>query len=153
MKSIDGWADSVVRASAQECFALLAAIHRYPAWTGELVRDVQVLESDATGQPTSARVTLHVAQSPLVKDFELMMSVQAKPTESVRLTRVANEASDRERLEIDWRLHPEAGTRIEVSFHALTPRLPRFVPLGGIGGEIAGNLVHAAVNALHDVGG
>src|SRR6202011_5173482 len=137
MKSIDGRAGASVHAGAEECFALLAALHRYPAWTGELVREVQVLEWDGTDQPTSARVTLHVAQSPLVKDFELVMSVQAKPVESVLLARVPHDGSDRERLEIDWRLHPEGGTRIEVSFHGVTPRVPSFVPLGGVGDEIA----------------
>jgi ribosome-associated toxin RatA of RatAB toxin-antitoxin module len=152
MKSIDGRANSVVRASAEECFALLAAIHRYPTWTGELVREVSVLESDAAGQPTSARVRLHVAQSPLIKDFELVMSVQAKPVESVLLTRVPSEPSDRERLEIDWRLEPDAVTRIEVGFHAATPRLPSFVPLGGAGDEIADTLLRAALKALDSPG-
>jgi ribosome-associated toxin RatA of RatAB toxin-antitoxin module len=152
MKSIDGRANSVVRASAEQCFALLAAIHRYPAWVGELVRDVAVLESDVAAQPTTARVRLHVAQSPLVKDFDLVMSVQATPIESVVLTRVPNDPSDRERLEIDWRLHPDAGTRIEVGFHAATPRLPSFVPLGGVGDEVAGTLLRAAVKALDGSG-
>lgn len=153
MKSIDGRASASVHAGAEECFALLAAIHRYPAWTGELVREVQVLEWDGTDQPASARVTLHVARSPLVKDFELVVSVQATPIESVLLTRVPNEASDREELEIHWRLHPDGGTRIEVSFHAVTPRVPSFVPLGGVGDEIADTLLHAAVKALDGAGG
>ncbi len=153
MKSIDGRADSVVRASAEECFALLAAVDRYPAWTGELVREVHVLEWDASDQPTRARVTLHVAQSPLAKEFELVMSVQAKPVESVLLARVPHDASDREQLEIDWRLHREVGTRIEVSFHGVTPRVPSFVPLGGVGDEIADTLLRAAVKALDGAGG
>jgi ribosome-associated toxin RatA of RatAB toxin-antitoxin module len=153
MKSIDGRAESVVAASAEECFALLAAIDRYPAWVGELVREVQVLEWDTSDQPTSARVTLHVARSPLVKDFELVMSVQAKPIESVRLTRMPDDPSDRERLDIDWRLHSDAGTRIVVSFHAVTPRVPSFVPLGGVGDEIAETLLRDAVTALESAGG
>jgi hypothetical protein len=153
MKAIDGRADSVVAASAEHCFALLTAVHRYPAWTGELVRAVDVLEWGAADQPTTVRVTLHVAQSPLLKDFELVMSVQAKPIESVLLTRVANEALDRERLEIDWRLHPDAGTRIEVSFHAVTPRVPSLVPLGRVGDEVADTLLRAAVTALDRAGG
>ncbi|HEY6398536.1 MAG TPA: SRPBCC family protein [Solirubrobacteraceae bacterium] len=153
MKSIDGKADSVVGATAEECFALLAAIQHYPEWSGELVRDVHVLEWDASGQPTSARVTLHVAQSPLVKDFVLVMSVQAKPVESVLLARVPHDASDREQLEIGWRLQREGGTRIDVSFHGVTPRVPSFVPLRGVGDEIADTLVRAAVKALDGAGG
>jgi ribosome-associated toxin RatA of RatAB toxin-antitoxin module len=152
MKSIDGRANAIVRAGAPACFAVLAAVHRYPAWIGELVRTVEVLEWDADGQPTSARMTIHVAQSPFAKDFELVVSIQATPVESVLLRRVPNEPSDREQLEIGWRLYPDTGTRIEVTFSAVTPLLPSFVPLRGVGNEIADTLLRAAVETV-DRGG
>lgn len=148
MKSIDGRAQAVVSAGAEECFAVLAAVHRYPLWMGDLVRRVEVLEWAADDRPATARVAIHVERSPLHRDFEFVGSVTATPAQSVRLTRVACDPSDREQLEIAWQLHPDAGTRIEVSFHAATPRLPSFLPLGGVGDEIAGMLLGAAVDAL-----
>ncbi|MDQ6818473.1 MAG: hypothetical protein M3018_13865 [Actinomycetota bacterium] len=148
MKSIDGRANSEVSASAEECFALLAAVHGYPTWIGELVRAVDVLEWDAADRPTTARMAIHVARGPLVKDFEVVVSVQAKPVDSVLLARLKHEPSDREELEISWQLHSATGTGIEVSFHALTPEFPRFVPVRGVGDEIADTLLRAAVRAL-----
>jgi hypothetical protein len=40
MRSIGGRASSTVRTAAADRFPLLAAVDRYPEWTGDVVRDV-----------------------------------------------------------------------------------------------------------------
>ena len=78
MKSIDGHARSLVRATPAQCFPLLAAVDRYPEWNGELVREVTVLERDETGRPSTARLSIHVAQSRSARTFS--SSYRCTPT-------------------------------------------------------------------------
>jgi ribosome-associated toxin RatA of RatAB toxin-antitoxin module len=148
MKSIDGHATSLVRATTAQCFPLLAAVDRYPEWNGELVREVAVLERDEAGRPSTARLSIHVAQSPFGKNFQLLVSVHADPERAVRLSRVPAGPSDRDELEIRWRLDPGAETLIAVSFHAATSLVPRLVPLFGVGDQIAAHLLEGAVRTL-----
>lgn len=149
MKQINGRASSVVAAPVENCFALLEAVHRYPTWNGDLVREVEVLEWDADGRPAGARAMIHVAQSPFAKNFELVVAVSAEPMTAVYLTRLPNAPSDPEQLVISWRLHPDAGTRIELEFHATVSFLPRVVPLFGVGDLIADTLIDAAARTLN----
>lgn len=152
MKEIQGRASASVDARQEDCFSLLAAIDRYPEWNGELVREVQVLESDREGRPSTARAVLHVAQSPFGKGFELIVAARPEPPGRVHITRVPNEASDRERLDLVWRLHRnEPTTLIELDFRALVSFLPGFLPLGGVGDQIAQALVDAAASAVDSV--
>ena len=60
-----------VAAPLEECFALLAAVDRYPHWCPDVVRYVEVLERGAGGQPRRVRMLIHVARGTLVKEFQL----------------------------------------------------------------------------------
>jgi hypothetical protein len=149
MKQISGRASSVVAAPVENCFALLEAVHRYPVWNGDLVREVKVLESDADGRPARAWARIHVAQNRFAKNFELVVAVRAEPMRAVCLTRLPNESSDPEQLVISWRLHRDARTRIGLEFHATVSFLPSVVPLFGVGDLIADTLMDAAARALN----
>jgi hypothetical protein len=63
MKSIEGRASAVVGSAVEDCFALLAAVDRYPCWNGELVREVEVLERDGEGHPARARRALNSSRN------------------------------------------------------------------------------------------
>ena len=55
MKHLDGRASSVVSAPLATCFAVLAAVDRYPSWS-EFVREVVDVERDDDGRPLRAHV-------------------------------------------------------------------------------------------------
>ena len=148
MKSIDGRAQGVVGKTVEECFELVADVERYPRWTGEIVREVEVLEWGSGRRPALARIKLHVAQSPLNKDFEFHAAIETRPPGIVLITRRPNETSDREKLELEWHLSEADGTQIELQFRAATPLLPSFAPLFGVGDEIAQTILGCAVVAL-----
>jgi ribosome-associated toxin RatA of RatAB toxin-antitoxin module len=148
MKEIQGRASAIVDAPLDACFALLEALERYPVWNPDLVREVEVLERDGDGTPATARVMLHVAQGPLAKDFELVVAVRAERPRAILLSRIPNEPSDPERLELAWRLQPDDETRIELDFDAAASSVPGIVPLPRIGDLIARRFLDAAVAAL-----
>jgi hypothetical protein len=138
----------VVTAPVSDCFALIEAIERYPSWHPDVVREVDVVDRGADGRATRARTTLHVVRGPLVKDFQLLMAVVAEPQQTVTLTRLRHERSDREEFEVRWRLQQEGGgTRIRMEL-AASLSVPRLLPLGGIGDDLAAGFVAAAANAL-----
>ncbi len=141
MKAIDGSAGNLVAAPLPECFALLADVEAYPAWAGELVAGVDVLDRDHDGAAVLVLLRLYVRQSPVAKRFEQRAAVDARPPGTVGLHRVPRDAGDRERLDLVWSLSRAAGTRVELSFHAETSLLPSFVPLFGVGDDIAEHLV------------
>jgi ribosome-associated toxin RatA of RatAB toxin-antitoxin module len=148
VKELTGAATQVVPAPIDECFGLLEAVDRYPVWHPEVVRGVEVLERSSDGRPTRARTTLHVARGPLMHDFHLTMDVVADPPGSIALTRLGHEPADRELFEVRWRLSAEnAGTRMALALQA-SLSVPRFLPLGGIGDELARGFVVAAASAL-----
>lgn len=147
MKELRGRANTAVSASAEACLALLRAVDRYPSWYPEVVRSVDVLERDGAGQPTRVRTTLHLAQGPLTKDFELLMAVTAQPPGTVKLTRVADGSSDEEQFEVTWHVEAPADVRIRLDLHA-NLSVPRFLPIGGLGDGVADGFVAAAARAL-----
>jgi hypothetical protein len=146
MKELRGTAVAAVGAPAQECMALLEAVDKYPTWYPEVVREVEVLERHPEGAPSRVRTTLHVAQGPLTKDFELVMAVGVQPT-TVSLTRIPSDASDKEVFEVIWHVEAPGDTRIRVELHA-TLSAPRFLPIGGLGDAVARGFVAAAARAL-----
>lgn len=148
MKAIDGRAAVTVDRPVAECFALLSEVDHYPVWTSGLVRRVDVVERGADGAPIVIRMVLHVAQSPVGKDFEFLAAVGTEPTRTVRLMRLCDRPSDRESLELSWSLSAGVGTRIDLTFHAGTSLLPGFFPLFGIGNEIAKFLAGMVVDEL-----
>jgi ribosome-associated toxin RatA of RatAB toxin-antitoxin module len=148
VKEIEGLASTLVAAPVEDCFSLLAAVDRYPAWNGELLRQVEVLEWEGDRRPAMARAMLHVAQSPFDKDFELVVAVRCEPPRTVSVIKVSGGPFHRERLALTWHLHPDAGTRIELEFHATASFLPSLLPLFGVGDLIAGTLLQAAAREL-----
>lgn len=144
-----GTASAVAPAPVDDCFALLAAVDRYPEWYPQAVIEVQVLERGADAvAPARVRAKLHVGVGPIVRDFDLVLAVQTVAPESVKLTRVADGGSDQQ-FDVAWRLRHagQGGTRIELELRASLDA-PRFMPLGGIGDSIAKGFVDAAAAKL-----
>jgi Polyketide cyclase / dehydrase and lipid transport len=147
VKELRGNATGSLAVPIEDCFALLAAVDGYPTWYPEVVREVQVVEHDGENRPTKARVTLHLSHGPLVRDFRLLLAIQAERPSMVRLARLSNDPSDHEQFEVTWRLQHNADTRIELELDA-NLSVPRFLPLGGIGDALAEGFVRAATKAL-----
>ncbi len=150
-RELTGTATRTVAVSAPECFGLLADVERYREWYPDAVREVDVLERDPAGQPQRARVKLHLAWGPVVKDFDLVLGVELEAPRQVRLARI-REPSSTGTFEVTWRLGPGSGTEIALELRA-TLDVPRFLPLGGIGDAIAGGFVQAAARRLEGAAG
>jgi hypothetical protein len=61
-----------VAAPLEECFALLAAVDRYRDWCPDVVRQVEVLDRDAAGEPLRAIAEVYAcddAEPAFVLDF------------------------------------------------------------------------------------
>lgn len=151
MKALQGAAAVEVAASPAECSALLQAVDRYPSWYPEVVQRVEVTERDGDGRPSKANATLHVAHGPLTRDFNLQLAVLTEPPGTVRLVRLSHGPSDHEQFDVTWRVTESPRTRINVQLNA-SLSVPRFVPLGGIGDELAQGFVGAAARALEPSG-
>ncbi len=87
-----------------------------------------------------------MSRGPLVKDFDLILAVVVEPPATVKLTKPASHRSDQQ-FTVTWRLSETEGTRIELSLDA-NLRVPRFLPVGGIGTSMAEGFVAAASRAL-----
>jgi Polyketide cyclase / dehydrase and lipid transport len=149
MKQLDGRADAVVNTPVATCFSVLAAVERYPDWSGEFIRAVTVLDRDSDGLPSRAHVVVHVAQSPFGKTFEFDAAISAEPPRAVRLSRLSSGPSDSDRFSLSWALLGEDhGTRISLEFAAAVSFLPGLLPLPGVGDLIARTLLDAAVRDL-----
>jgi hypothetical protein len=135
-----------VAAPLEECFALLAAVDRYPEWCPDAVRYVEVLERGAGGQPRRVRMMIHVARGTLVKEFQLFLAIADEPPRSVTLTRVTDHPTNQEFTAV-WLLRPDSRTRIALQLDAKL-RVPALVPAAGIPDEIANGFVAAASRAL-----
>jgi hypothetical protein len=118
----------------------------YPTWFPEMVRDVEVLQRDASDQPTRARTKLHVARGPLVHDFDLLMAIAVEPPGTVKLSKVTSDRSP-SRFDVTWSLQAAESTRIELNLSA-TLSVSELVPVGDIGNAIAEQFVVAASRAL-----
>jgi hypothetical protein len=145
MKDLRGAAGADVDRPIEACFAMLLDVAAYPDWYPQVVRAVEILESGPDAVATRARAELHVAQGPLVKDFDLVLAVRASAPEAVTLTRIA--AGGGEEFEVAWRLDERDRTRISLELRASLP-VPRLLPLGDIGNAIAAGFVDAAVARL-----
>ena len=141
-----GEAAADVAAPLEECFALLAAVDRYPEWCPDVVRYVEVLERGAEGQPRRVRMLIHVARGTLVKEFQLFLAIALEPPRAVTLTRVTDHPTSQEFTAV-WLLHRGHGTRIALQLDAQL-RVPAFVPAAGIPDEVANGFVAAASRAL-----
>lgn len=146
LKDLRGTATRAVAAPAAECFELLEAVDRYPDWYPEAIREVDVLDRDADGRPRRARTGLHLSWGPVVKDFDLVLAIEAEPDSAVRLARTSDHPSS-STFDVTWHLREDGATHIDLELRA-TLDVPRFVPLGGIGDAIAGGFVDAAARRL-----
>jgi hypothetical protein len=156
MKAIRGFASALVRTPTRECFSLLAAVDRYREWNRELVRELDVLDRGPDQLPSRVRAVIAIRRSPLIQSIELTASVRADPPKAIYMTRIPNEPSDREELDLVWRLRPDdsaSGTWIELEFAAVASFIPGLMPLGGVGNRIAERLVGSATEALGGASG
>jgi hypothetical protein len=147
VKELRGTASATVAAPIETCFGVLLAVQRYPSWYPEAVREVEVLERGAAGEPTIARATLHAAIGPVARDFHLLLRVTAAPPQTVSLHRVPHDARDTERFEVNWRLEQAGATRIHVGL-AANLSVPRLLPVGGVGEAMAAGFVRAAAREI-----
>jgi ribosome-associated toxin RatA of RatAB toxin-antitoxin module len=141
-----GEAAADVAAPLEQCFALLAAVDRYPEWCPDVVRYVEVLERDARGQPARVRMMIHVARGTLVKEFQLLLAIAIEPPRSVTLTRVTDHPTNQEFTAV-WLVHPDKRTRIALELEAEL-RIPALIPAARVPDEIADAFVAAAARAL-----
>jgi hypothetical protein len=87
VRQFHGEAAEVVAAPQEDCFALLAAVDRYPDWCQDVVRDVDVLDRGGGGQPSRVRMRMHIARGTLVREFDLFLAIAVDPPRTVKLTR------------------------------------------------------------------
>jgi ribosome-associated toxin RatA of RatAB toxin-antitoxin module len=150
MKDVSGCASGTVRASGRQCFDLLIAVDEYPSWIGEYVREVHVLERDSRGHPIRARASVHVAQSPFGKDFEVELAVLPEIPGTVRLSRIATNEDDEDRLELVWHVERGPAATVTLEFAARISLLPTWLPVGSAGDAIAVAALDAALGALEE---
>ena len=144
MKELSGTASVQVVAAPERCLEAAASVERYPSWYPEVVRRVEVVERRPDGTASRAQTSLHVAQGPLTRDFELLMSVDIDAATSVRLARIPHDDRDQEKFAVIWHIgEATGGTRIDVSLDA-NLSLPRLMPIGVIGNTVASGFVQAA---------
>jgi hypothetical protein len=147
VKELTGTGTGTTDASPQQVLALLAAVQRYPEWHPDVVKRVEVVQHDDSGQPTRVQTRLHVERGPMTRDFDLLMDVRVDPAGTVALIRVPHEPTDAERFEVTWRVEGAGPSRIRLDLLADLD-VPRFLPLGGVGDSIAQQFVSAATKAL-----
>lgn len=133
-------------APQEDCFALLAAVDRYPEWCPDIVRHVDVLERGADGQPSRVRMRMHIARGPLVREFNLFLMIGVEPPRIVKLRRVTDHPTNQE-FNATWMLGPAGSTRVALELDARL-RVPWYISAGGVGDAIAKGFVTAAGRAL-----
>lgn len=146
LKDLHGTASRTVTASAAECFELLATVDRYPDWYPAAIREVDVLERDPSGRPRRVRARLHLSWGPVVKDFNLVLAIEVKPSATVRLARISDQPSVNT-FDVTWHVREGGATQLDLELRA-TLDVPRFLPLVGMGNGIAGGFVDAAARRL-----
>lgn len=146
MKRLEGRASGEVGATPEQAVALLAAVEGYPDWYPEVVREIAILERDADERPLRVRAKLHLSRGPLSSDFDIELAVHIAPS-TVTLTRIPHRGGDDELFEVDWRVEGASPTRLSLTLTAVLD-VPRLIPLGGVGDEVAGGFVAAAASAL-----
>jgi len=146
MREFHAQAAEVVAAPIEDCFALLAAVDRYPQWCPDVVREVEVLGRDAGGQPNRVRMRIRVARAALVKQFDLFLAIAVEPPRAVRLTRVTDHPTNQE-FNASWQLNPANSTRVALELDAKL-RVPWYIQADGIPDTIAQGFLTAACRAL-----
>jgi ribosome-associated toxin RatA of RatAB toxin-antitoxin module len=147
VKELQGSASAEIELPAEDCFALVASIDRYPGWF-EVIRAVEVLKRRRNGLPSLARVELHVPQSPFGTDFELLVLIDGELPEAMQFTKLPADAADQDRLELIWRLRENGNTEIEFEFDAAVSFVPGYLPVGSAGDAIAEAILNATAAVL-----
>jgi hypothetical protein len=147
MKELTGRGSGTTTASPADCMTLLEAIDSYPAWAPDIVKEAEVLERNASGEPIQARARLHVERGVLTRDFNLLFAVTIDLAGTIELRRIPHQPSDPERFDVTWRIDAGQSTRIALDLSANLD-VPRFIPLGDVGDAMAQQLVSAATRAL-----
>jgi ribosome-associated toxin RatA of RatAB toxin-antitoxin module len=135
-----------VAAPVEECFALLAAVDRYPDWCPDIVRDVDLLDRDSDGQPSQVRMKMRITRGAFVKEFDLFLAIVVEPPRIVKLTRVTDHPTNQE-FNATWQLRPTGSTRLALQLDARL-RVPSYIPAGRVGDAIAQGFVAAACRVL-----
>ena len=117
--------------------------------TSEVVREVDVLEQHEAGHPSRVRTKLHVVRGPVVKDFDLVMSVASDAKREVKLTKVHTPSSGSEVFEGDLGgcSNASGGTRISLDLVASLDVF-WFLPVGGVWRRDGRGFVAAAAKRL-----
>jgi hypothetical protein len=147
MKELKGSASAAVDAPTEKCMALLEAVDQYPEWHPDVVKEVEVLARNDAGHPTRVRTKLHLVYGPLVKDFNLVLSVASDGIRQVKLTRIRDRDSGPEEFEVTWVVENTGPSFIRLNLDASLD-VPRFLPVGGVGDGMAEGFVAAAVKQL-----
>jgi ribosome-associated toxin RatA of RatAB toxin-antitoxin module len=145
-REFHGEAAEVVASRVEDCFALVAAVDRYPDWCPDVVREVEVLDRTADGQPSRVRMTMHIARGALFREFNLFLAIVVERPGTVRLTRVTDHPTNQE-FNATWMLRPASSTRVALELGAKL-RVPWYIHAGEIGDAIAEGFVTAACRAL-----
>ena len=146
MKDLHGESSRSVSAAPERCLELLADIEGYPRWYPDVVRRIEVVQRDGD-RVSRVRATLHAAIGPINRDLSLLLAV-TRSADMVKLMRVANERSDRERFEVTWRVSAAGqATRLALALDASLD-LPRLLPTGGLADSMAAGFVTAAAREL-----
>lgn len=148
MRELVGQCSAKVPGTVEQAFALLRRVDGYPSWNGDLFAEVRALERDADGNPVKAWAKLRVGRGRLGREIELVVSVVAQTPNAVYIERLPNDPSDRERMELTWRVRQAGDTEISLDLKASVASLPSFVPVGRLGDQIARSLVMSAAAAL-----
>jgi ribosome-associated toxin RatA of RatAB toxin-antitoxin module len=138
-----------VSVSPERCFAVLLAVDRYPRAYPEVIRRVEVVERDSRGAPVIALATVSLGVGLVQRDFELRVKVSWQKDRLVRLTRIPDDRSDRERVTLTWHISPGPPTRLAVNLRARLD-VPRVIPVQGAGGAVARGLLDAASRTLEN---
>jgi hypothetical protein len=145
-RQFHGEAAEVVAAPLEDCFALLAAVDRYPDWCPDIVRDVDVLDRGADGQPSRVRMRMHIARGTLIRDFNLFLEIFVGRPRIVKLTRVTDHPTNQE-FSAKWLLRLAGSTHLSLELEARL-RVPRYIPADGVADAIAEAFVTAASRRL-----
>lgn len=147
MKHLHGSAQAAVGVPIEECLAFLAALESYPSWYGEVVREVNVLESGEDGLPLRAETKLHLSYGPVARDLDLLLAVRVRRPSLVQLRHVPRGPASGASFDATWQLDDRAGTHLSLELDANMP-VPQLVPLGGVGDAFASGFMQAAVTKL-----
>jgi hypothetical protein len=111
-----------------------------------VIREVDVLDRAADGQPSRVRMKMHVARGGLEKEFNLFLAIVVEPPGIVKLARVTDHPTNQE-FNATWTLRPTASTQVALELDAKL-RVPWYIRGGGIGDAIAEAFVGAASKRL-----